>query len=255
MVRPNSSHTGKRRRNRKRLERSAPPVLAVNLSKELEEICRYKFKDKALLARAMTHTSAVPGDASKHSNERLEFLGDRVLGLVIANQLLLRFESEREGGLAPRLNALVSRETCARVAEQLSLGQFLILDPSEQARGGAHKPSLLADVTEAIIGAIYLDGGLSPAEKFITRHWKAFFMDLEEAPKDAKSALQEVVQANGKPTPVYTLKDRVGPDHAPVFTVEVSVDGIESQSGQGASKQDAERQAARAMLEVIGEDI
>lgn len=253
MPRPNSSHTGKRRRNRDRVKRSTPPCLNDTSRKVIQELCGVKFKDVKLLDRAFTHTSAVPGEAADWSNERLEFLGDRVLGLVAASQLITRFEKEREGGLAPRLNALVSRDTCAKIAAELNLGQYLILDASESAGGGTKKPSLLANVTEALIGAIYLDAGLVAAEKFIVKYWKEYFKTLKSVPRDPKSALQEWAQGDGRPAPVYKNTNRTGPDHAPVFTIEVRVDGVKSAFGEGASKQEAERSAARAMLENVGE--
>ncbi len=251
MPRPNSSHTGKRRRNRDRVRRSTPPRLNEAARKDIQELAGVKFKDVSLLDRAFTHTSAVPGEAADWSNERLEFLGDRVLGLVAANQLIARFEKEREGGLAPRLNALVSRETCAKVAAELQLGKYLILDASESTQGGTSKPSLLANVTEALIGAIYLEAGLKASEKFIVKYWKEYFKSLTSIPRDPKSALQEWAQGDGRPAPVYEKVGRTGPDHAPIFKIKVSVEGVEPTFGEGASKQEAERTAAGAMLESV----
>ena len=162
-------------------------------------------------------------------------------------------KKEREGGLAPRLNALVSRETCAKIAAELKLGQYLILDAAETSAGGTTKPSLLANVTEALIGAIYLEAGLKPAEKFIVKYWKEYFKGVVEVPRDPKSALQEWAQGDGRPAPVYESVGREGPDHAPVFTVEVRVEGVEAARGEGSSKQDAQRAAANAMLDKVGE--
>lgn len=250
MTRPNSSHTGKRRRNRARAE--GPPALAPEQRKGLEEALGYHFKDEKLLDRAMTHRSAAQGHAAEWSNERLEFLGDRILGLVMVETLLERFPKMREGELAPRLNAMVSRETCAVVGASLGLGQFLIVDRSERATGGPEKPSLLANAIEAVIGAIYTDGGLEKSRKFVLKVWKKQLQASPELGRDPKSALQEWTQGEGLSTPVYRHVSREGPDHAPVFTVTVNVPGHEPVPGVGSSKQLAEREAARAMLAAIG---
>ncbi|MEQ1610652.1 MAG: ribonuclease III [Hyphomonadaceae bacterium] len=212
----------------------------------------HRFKDHLLLDRAMTHRSAAQGRAAAWSNERLEFLGDRVLGLVIVEALLVRFPDLREGDLAPRLNALVSRDTCAVIGAELGLGHYLIVDGSERATGGPTKRSLLANAAEALIGAVYLDGGLEAAEKFIVRHWAALLKASNDKPRDPKSALQEWAQGEGLPTPSYRHDAREGPDHAPVFTATVLIQGHGSVSGSGASKQHAERAAAQMMLAVIG---
>lgn len=255
MSKPNSSHTGKRRKNRSRSRRLSPPKLTLEQREELKNLAGVPMKDPEMYDRAMTHTSAVPGDAARLSNERLEFLGDRVLGLVIAGELIKRFETEREGGLAPRLNALVSRTACAHIAEEISLGDFLLLDASERARGGATRQSTLANAMEALIGAVYLEGGMKAAEAFISKYWKAEFKKLSEAPQDPKSRLQEELQGKGQPAPVYKQVSRSGPDHAPVFTVEVSASGENMAVGEGASKQSAERAAAKAMLTALGVDL
>ena len=254
MSKPNSSHTGKRRKSRGRSRRAPAPALTVEQREELTRLIGAKIADHDLFDRAMTHSSAVPGDAARLSNERLEFLGDRVLGLVIAGELIKRFETEREGGLAPRLNALVSRTTCARIAEEIGLGNFLLLDAAERARGGAARQSILANAMEALIGAIYLEGGMKASEAFVAKYWKAEFKQLSEAPQDPKSRLQEELQGKGQPAPVYRQVSREGPDHAPVFKVEVVATGEEPAVGEGASKQAAERAAARSMLNALGVD-
>ena len=254
MNRPNSSHTGKRKKNRGRAGRKdAGPRLSDEMREELEKRLDYQFKDDRLLDIALTHTSAVPGDAARSSNERLEFLGDRVLGLVIAQELLKRFETEREGGLAPRLNGLVNRQFCADRARDIGLQESLIVDAAGRA-GSGPKESLLADAMEAVIGAVYLDGGLLPAERLIQSLWKVGFKDVAQAPRDPKSQLQEELQGAGKSPPQYELVEREGPDHAPMFRVAVSVDGGQREIGEGRSKQDAERAAAKAMLMVMGAD-
>lgn len=251
MTRPNSSHTGKRRRNRAR-GTEGPPSLTVEQRDACEAAIGHRFKDPRLLDRAMTHRSAAQGKAAEWSNERLEFLGDRVLGLVIVETLLLRFPDAREGDLAPRLNALVSRETCALVGAEIGLGQFLIIDQSERSTGGPAKRSLLANVTEAVIGAIYLDGGLKAADKFVLKHWAALLKASTDKPRDPKSSLQEWAQGSGLPAPLYRHDSHEGPDHAPVFTATVHVDGHKAVAGSGSSKQEAERAAAKTMLTTIG---
>jgi ribonuclease-3 len=251
LTRPNSSHTGKRRRNRARAE--GPPELTAEQREACQEVIGYRFKDADLLDRAMTHRSATQGKTAEWSNERLEFLGDRVLGLVMVETLMERFPKMREGELAPRLNTLVSRKTCAVIGAELGLGQFLIVDQSERSTGGAEKPSLLANATEAIIGAIYTDAGLEKARKVTLKLWQGQLKESTEKPRDPKSALQEWAQGAGLATPTYRHISREGPDHAPVFTVTVQVDGHEPLPGVGNSKQVAEREAARAMLIAIGE--
>lgn len=251
MTRPNSSNTGKRRRNRSR-GAEAPPSLAKEQYEACEAAIGHRFKDEKLLERAMTHRSATQGKAAEWSNERLEFLGDRVLGLVIVEALMERFPTLREGELAPRLNALVSRDACAVIGAELGLGQFLIVDKSERATGGAEKRSLLANAAEAVIGAIYTDGGLEKARKFILKAWAKLLKGTLEKPRDAKSALQEWAQGEGLATPTYRHDSREGPDHAPVFTATVLIAGHAPVSGTGASKQHAERAAAQKMLVAIG---
>jgi ribonuclease III len=251
VIKPNSSHTGKRRRNRARGEPA--PSLTKELRAACEEAIGHKFKDGDLLDRAMTHRSATQGKAVEWSNERLEFLGDRVLGLVIVEALMERFPASREGDLAPRLNSLVSRETCAVIGAELGLGKFLIVDRSERSTGGANKPSLLANAAEAVIGAVYTDAGLPAARKFILKHWVDKLKAAAEKPRDPKSALQEWVQGRGLPAPSYRHGSREGPAHAPVFTATVHVEDRLPAMGTGPSKQDAEREAAKAMLAAIGE--
>ncbi len=253
MSRPNSRQTGKRRRNRNRPAGKKPPKLAAERRTSLEGILGRKFKDYSLLDLAMTHSSAVPGEAARWSNERLEFLGDRVLGLVVAGELLRRFEQEREGGLAPRLNALVNRRICAEIGVEIGLSPFLIVEVGDGAAASdAIGGSIMANAVEAVIGALYLDGGLPAAEAFIGRYWKSAFKALGETPRDPKSELQERLQGDGRPPPVYKHTGREGPDHAPLFRVEVSLDDAKSVTATGPTKQEAEREAARAMLASLG---
>lgn len=212
---------------------------------ELETRLGHTFKDKDLLTRALTHASA----SSTVSNERLEFLGDRVLGLVIAEKLHHLFPEDPEGILALKLNALVRSEACARAAEKVGLGEFLILANSEVASGGRKKAAILAGACEAVIAALYLDGGFAVARNFIEKNWEEQFSGLSRDMRDAKTALQEWSQAKkGGVAPIYKLIKREGPDHAPRFAVEVSVAGQEPVTGEGSSKREAEQAAARAML-------
>ena len=212
---------------------------------ELETRLGHTFKDKDLLTRALTHASA----SSTVSNERLEFLGDRVLGLVIAEKLHHLFPEDPEGILALKLNALVRSEACARAAEKVGLGEFLFLANSEIASGGRKKAAILAGACEAVIAALYLDGGFAVARDFIEKNWEEQFSGLSRDMRDAKTALQEWSQAKkGGVAPIYKLIKREGPDHAPRFAVEVSVAGQEPVTGEGSSKREAEQAAARAML-------
>ncbi len=253
MTRSATTPPGKRRRNRSRGARSAP-VLEPAARQACEAVIGYRFKDPALLDRAMTHRSAVPNGHPEWSNERLEFLGDRVLGLIIARFLIERFPKDREGALAPRLNALVSRDACAQIGAALGLEEFLIVDRAERAAGAASRPSLLSNATEALLGAIYLDGELRAASKFIQQHWKNALQNADEVQRDPKSVLQEWVQGRSGSTPIYELVEQAGPDHAPTFKVSVRIDGGATQTGEGSSKQDAERAAAAAMLEQVADE-
>lgn len=224
--------------------RTAPAALPA-----LEQRLGYSFKQGALLQQALTHSSAIsPGKRTAQSYQRLEFLGDRVLGLVVADLLYARFPKANEGELSRSLNALVRKETCASVARALDLGAFLRLGDAEARTGGAEKDAILADVCEAVIGAIYCDGGLEPAYEFI----RAQFGDMVEPAisrrADAKTALQEWAQARGLEPPVYEEIERTGPDHAPEFTVAAVVSGFARAEATGRSKKVAEHLAAEAFL-------
>ncbi len=221
---------------------------------ELEQRLSYAFKDRGLIDRALTHASI--GDGARNTkvgrlrdNERLEFLGDRVLGLLTAEALVKRDPDAREGELAVRLNALVKGETCAEVARAMGLGDALRLSGGETRTGGRDKPKVLADACEAVIAALYLDGGLETARKVYERFWRPAMDGLDVVlVKDPKTALQEWAQRQGKPLPAYKIVSRLGPDHAPVFTVEASVEGLAAASGLGPSRQTAEKAAAEALL-------
>lgn len=216
-----------------------------NSLSELEARLAHKFDDRKLLDAALTHASAADAESTY---ERLEFLGDRVLGLVIADFLMRRHPDENEGDLARRFAALVDRDSLAVIAGQLNLGAYLRLSTGEEAAGIRRNASVLADAMEAVIGAIYRDGGLEAARPIVEHLWLALADRNVEPPMDVKTVLQELVQSKGGGLPRYREIARSGPDHRPVFTVEVTVDGATPARGQGASKQAAERAAADALL-------
>jgi ribonuclease-3 len=249
---------------------------------ELAETLGHSFANIALLADAVTHPSllglehgagrgggagtpagaaqpgaapaVVPAVAPGVAYERLEFLGDRVLGLVVAQWLLERHPGEREGALAKRHAALVRREALGRVADAIGLGRYLRLSPGEVSGGGRQNRTILADACEAVIGALYLDGGLTAAAGFVRRGWAAM-IDREGGqapPVDAKTALQEWAQGRGKPLPVYEMTEQTGLAHEPVFRVMVRVDGEEPVTGCGPTKRAAEKRAATLLLSRLG---
>ena len=203
----------------------------------------HEFKNASLLERALTHASAGGDD-----NERLEFLGDRVLGFLIAEMLVEQFPQESEGSLALKLNTLVRMETCARVAESAGIDRALILAPSEERAGGRKKGAILGDACEAIIAALYLDGGMTAARGFVSKYWSPLMSEVQGDLRDPKNALQEWAQGRKLGTPSYRLAGREGPDHAPRFTVEVTVTGFEPASGEGQNLRTAEQAAARSLL-------
>ena len=216
---------------------------------QLTALLGHEFRDTALLRCALTHASATRGPGGNLiSYERLEFLGDRVLGLIIAKLVFQRFPDEREGDLARRLAALVRKDTLAEVAAALDLGRLIDFGPGEQEGGGAENPSVLADACEAVIGALYLDGGLTAAERFVLPYWTPYLESEDRPPQDAKTALQEWAQGRALPLPVYEELAREGPPHEPLFTVEVRVEGYDPAVAQGRSKRIAEQAAAETLL-------
>jgi ribonuclease III len=220
---------------------------------DLDARLGWRIAKPGLLKEALTHASALDGRerAGQRDYERLEFLGDRVLGLVVAQALFERFPDLGEAGLALQLNALVNRGACARAARRAGLGADVVLSKAEAQAGGADKDTILADVCEAVIAALYLDGGMPAARGFIHRYWAPEWEAAAAAGQDPKTALQEWAAAGAKPPPRYRVAARSGPDHAPHFIVEVSVEGAGEASGAGGSKRDAERAAARALLEQL----
>jgi ribonuclease-3 len=210
-------------------------LAAVRKLKDLEARLGYAFKDRALLKKALTHASVRQASAKRRDNERLEFLGDRVLGLSVAEILSELYPSARDG-------------TCAEVARALELGPALVLSESEAGSGGRDKETILADACEALLGAIFLEAGYETAREIVRAHWGHKLKASPTEAADAKSALQEWAQGQGLDLPQYVEVGREGPDHAPRFTAEVRIKGAKPARGEGASKRAAEQAAATALL-------
>jgi ribonuclease III len=222
----------------------------------LETAIEYRFRDRGLLEHAMTHTSKANEDVSGGvtDNESLEFLGDAVLGFVVADMLFREFPHFNEGQKSKIKASLVSTTTLARLAERLALGEHLLLGRGEEKTGGRKKQALLADGYEALIAGIYLDGGIEQARAFITREFAGLLAEAHDGSlhgQDHKSALQELLQSNDRPLPEYRLVGAAGPDHRKEFQVQVSVGGEPVAQGTGASKKDAEQEAARLAIEKL----
>jgi ribonuclease-3 len=224
----------------------------------LEAALGYQFIRPELLDEALTHRSTGHGAGTRHrrstsagpSYERLEFLGDRVVGLVVAEMLLTAYPTEAEGALTRRFASLVRKETLAEIASAFDLADHIRL-PAGESPAARRNPNLLADVCEAIIAALYLDGGMEAARSFVERHWTRRMEASIAPPQDAKTALQEWAQGRGRPLPSYRLVKEEGPPHQPVFTVSVSVEGEASAEASGASKRLAETAAARNLLDAL----
>ncbi len=215
----------------------------------LEEKLNYNFNSKNLIEKALTHSSAIsPAKRIEFSYQRLEFLGDRVLGLVISDLLLKHFRDANEGELSRTLNALVRKETLAQVARKLDLGNFIILGDSEARSGGAKKEAILADVLEAIFGAVYFDGGHNKAYELVASLFGNMIERANERGADAKTFLQEWAQGRKLSPPTYKEISRDGPDHSPTFVIGVNVSGFDEVSATGASKKTAEHNAAQSFL-------
>jgi ribonuclease-3 len=210
--------------------------------------------DHPLVQQALTHSSSVNNShvAKSESYERLEFLGDRILGFFVSDLLFSHFPDETEGDLAKRFSALVNQSTLADIADALKLEDHLHIAPKERhAHQGRPSPSVLSDVVEALIAALYLIGGMDYAGEFVHHYWEPLLKQTKAPPQEAKTALQEWAQARGLPLPVYDLVERSGPDHRPIFNVSVTVEGHASVTGQGASKQAAEKVAAELLLQTL----
>ena len=221
---------------------------------EAETILGHRFARPDLLREALTHRSAAaaarPGKKGAGSNERLEFVGDRVLGLLIAEWLADRFPHEQEGALGRRLAHLVSQPVLAAIAEHAGLPAILSVAPGESRAGVRRRATVLADATEATLGALYLDGGITPARRFVRRAWDKAMTDQAEPPKDSKTALQEWAQGRGLPLPHYAVTGREGPSHAPVFVISVTV-ANQTGTGTAGTKRAAEQEAAEKLLGIL----
>jgi len=216
----------------------------------LEARLGHRFSDRTLLEAALTHASAM--GAGRQNYQRLEFLGDRVLGLAVAEMLLEAFPAANEGELAQRLTALVRNESCAEVAIANDVGAAIRLGPGEAQAGGRAKAAILGDVCEALIGAIHLDGGIAASRAFVRDNWQSRMQAWKGSMRDAKTTLQEWTQGRGIGTPTYAIVGRHGPDHAPVFAVEVTVGALSPARGEGRTRREAEQVAAGIMLEREG---
>ena len=221
----------------------------MKLSKDLHEFCDrlgHQFSTPKHLIEALTHPSV--SSPTRPDNQRLEFLGDRVLGLVMSEALLAADPDASEGKLAPRFNALVRKETCADVARQLDIGAVLRLGRSEMMSGGRRKEALLADAMEAVIASVYLDAGFDVARDLILRAWGNRIDQVEADARDAKTALQEWAQSKRLNPPIYKEISRSGPDHAPLFTIEAQLENGTSAQAKASSKRQAEQAAAADLL-------
>jgi len=215
----------------------------ADIARIVREKLGHELKDSLLFELALTHSSA--GSANY---ERLEFLGDHVLGHVIARALYDRHPDEPEGYLSRRYNVLVARETCAEIGRELGVPELVRLGKQAREDGASQSENVVGDVVEALIGSLVIDGGFDAAERFILLAWESHFAEQRKAPKHPKSALQELAAARECKPPVYEVVSRTGAHHAPRFTVRVSVPGLGEATAEGASKQDAETDAAEALL-------
>jgi len=211
---------------------------------QLERNLGYHFKNQSLLIKALRHASTTTNRL--HSNERLEFLGDRILGMVIAEHLLTRFPKDEEGALGYRFTALTRAETLTRVAKKIEIGSFIQISGEDHANA-----NMLADACEALIAALYLDGGLEAAQFFIKDQWCKIIEEQQQPTKDAKTQLQEWLQKSSDALPLYETINRTGADHQPVFTVSVTIPGGRTALGSGANKRAAEQNAAKFLIEQL----
>jgi len=215
---------------------------------ELEERLGYSFSTHERLVRALTHSSAIKKAGDITHYERLEYLGDRVLGLCIAEMLFSAFPKAREGELSVRLNALVSGNTCAEIADEIGLHTFIHAGADVKHIASKRMRSVRADVVESLIAAVYLDGGLPAAKRFVEKFWTTRLHDANAGIRDSKTALQEWAHTNAGSSPVYTITNQTGPDHDPTFIVDVTIKGEKGARGKGRSKRSAEQAAAQSIL-------
>ncbi|MGE0597628.1 MAG: ribonuclease III [Hyphomonadaceae bacterium] len=221
--------------------------------KALEAHIGHTFQNAALVREALTHGSVIDAAKNVRSYDRLEFLGDRVLGFIVAERLLREHINDDEGDLAPRFNALVNKEACARAARAAKLGDAVWLSTSEESSGGRNKDAILGDICESVIAALYLDAGIDTARAFVVRFWGDAFDAVKTARRDAKTALQEWAAAR-KLQLSYELVEQTGPEHAPHFVVDARVDNFPTARGVGGSKREAQRAAAEAFLDRFGHE-
>ncbi len=232
---------------------SAPSKRRRRKDGAVEDRIGYRFKDPAMLDCALTHISALTGARNRAASyQRLEFLGDHVLGLAVSDMLFRAFPKANEGELSRRLADLVRQETCADVARAIDLGAAIRLGPSEASGGGRTRTAILADVCESLIGAVFLDGGYAAAAALVERLWDERMRTPARPPRDPKTVLQEWAQGRGLPTPAYREVERTGPHHNPEFRVAVELPKLAPAEGMGRSKRAAEQAAAAAMLEREG---
>ena len=224
--------------------------------KKVENIIGYKFKDKALLIRALTHASAIMDNPELLSYERLEYLGDAVLDLLVTTLLYNAYPDKSEGWMTKVRASIVSETPLAQIARDINLGEFLILGKGTENAGGRELHSILSDSIEAIIGALYIDGGITVAQKFIIPYMERKLHESIKQGKyfDYKTSLQELMQKNGNVSIKYELVNEEGPPHDRVFTTSVSVDGKKLGTGTGKSKKTAQQDAAKRALEEISND-
>ncbi len=216
-------------------------------NEDFQKIIGYSFKNEDLLNVALTHSST--GHSKNY--ERLEFLGDRVLGLVIAQLLFKKFPDENEGDLAKRLAFLVQGETLAKLSKQISLGDYILLSEAEREAGGAANDHILADVFEAVIGAIYLDNGIKPCQDLIGAQWDDILGSMKKPPQHPKTAIQEWAQSHGIPLPIYKIIGQTGLDHAPIFEVKLVVKGHPPITASGKSRAEAEKLVAEKFMKGV----
>lgn len=217
----------------------------------LQKATGHEFQNPSLLAEALTHSST----GHNGNYERLEFLGDRVLGLVVSEILYEKFPGEKEGDLAKRLASLVQGAWLAKMAQKIDLGQYMYFSDAERESGGFANANILADGMEALIGALYLDSGLPACRRFIEDLWADAFYEMKTPPQHPKTALQEWAQSRSLPLPVYKITGQSGPDHAPMFDITLSVNGFNPVYAQGRSRQIAEKEAAKLFLQIHAKDL
>ncbi|HHN72527.1 MAG TPA: ribonuclease III [Thermopetrobacter sp.] len=236
------------------VKRDKAPPDARELAREFAARTGYEFRDPALLEQALTHSADGRPAGLSRGYERLEFLGDRVLGLVVAEELFRRYPDSDEGRLARQFNHLVRKEACAEIARGLGLGRLMRTGETTLRHQAEASQNVLGDLCESVIAAIYLDSGLEAARKFIISLWEPLFARYRDAPRDPKSALQEWAAARSLPPPAYREVSRSGPDHDPRFVMEVSIEGLGTATGEGGSKRRAEQAAAAALMQRFDEE-